>query len=372
MLSRGGRLGTLAVQALGEGRSLSCLESPADLADWAHPPVDGVLLDFPRRQRGIVYRQLRQRYRGPVLALLDSGDDGGGLPSDRGPLAILRRPFSGEELADVLGPLLAAADDAPATVGAFEPATPVRVGTELPVLSALSAPLSPAPAAQLLVSRVTLDRAEPRLHESRWDALVRRGLRPWQVAVGATAIVLLGLSFSAPSPCRSGCTNVAVAAGAAERNALAGIGALANSGVGSSPRAGVGGSAASGTGSTIIPGVPPPVTSLGGLISGLGGGGTSPPLLIAPLGGAAPIPPPSSPLPPPTTTTSPTATTKPTATTRPPTTTAPPPPTTEPPPPTTTTAPPPPTTEPPPPTTTTAPPPPTTEPPPPTTTTAPV
>jgi hypothetical protein len=85
MVSRGARLGTLAVQALGLGRPLACLESPADLDDWTSPPVDVVLLDFPRRQRGIVYRQLRQRYRGPVLALLDPGDDGGGCP----PTAVL-------------------------------------------------------------------------------------------------------------------------------------------------------------------------------------------------------------------------------------------------------------------------------------------
>src|SRR6266487_6305341 len=97
VLSRNGRLGTLAVQALGDARSLACFESPIDLADWARPPVGVVLMDFPRRDRGIVYRQLRQRYRGPVLALLDSGDEGGGLPEGRGPLATLQRPFSGEE-----------------------------------------------------------------------------------------------------------------------------------------------------------------------------------------------------------------------------------------------------------------------------------
>jgi DNA-binding response OmpR family regulator len=102
MLSRGGRLAAFAVQALGNGRSVACLDSPTELADWARPPVDLVLLDLPRHHRGIAYRQLRQRYRGPVLALLDDDDDGAGLPGDRGPLAVLHRPFSGEDLLNAL------------------------------------------------------------------------------------------------------------------------------------------------------------------------------------------------------------------------------------------------------------------------------
>src|ERR671930_2287566 len=124
VLSRTGRLGTLAAQALGDTRSLACFESPIDLADWARPPVDVVLMDFPRRDRGIVYRQLRQRYRGPVLALLDSGDDSGGLPEGRGPLATLQRPFSGEELSEVLGALIGPST-APPAVAPPAPPPPV-------------------------------------------------------------------------------------------------------------------------------------------------------------------------------------------------------------------------------------------------------
>jgi hypothetical protein len=160
VLSRTGRLGTLAVQALGHTRSLACLESPIDLADWARPPVDVVLMDFPRRDRGIVYRQLRQRYRGPVLALLDSGDEGGGLPEGRGPLATLQRPFSGDELSEVLGALLAPSTPPPAKVPAPPEASAPAVAPAPAVARAAPAMAPPAgPAPQ--VARATAPPAGP-------------------------------------------------------------------------------------------------------------------------------------------------------------------------------------------------------------------
>jgi len=350
MLSRGGRLGTFAVQTLGDGRSLACLESPADLDDWAHPPVDVVLLDFPRRYRGIIYRQLRQRYRGPVLALLDPGDDGGGLPSGRGPLAILHRPFSGDELSEVLAELLApGGEDRLAAVPAPNARRP-------PVPSS-------APAVHLLTSTATSDAAEGPSRRSRWRALARRGLRRWEVAVGVAVVMLLGLSFGTPNACRSGCTAVAEAGGAAGGAPGAASGLAAPGTVGLLP--GPGGSSASSTGSVSVPGAPPASSAMGGLTSSLSSGSGSPPLLVTTISsasGGGPVPPTSSAVSnPPTTSPSattrpPTTTTKPpTTTTRPPTTTAPPPPSTTAPAPTTT-APPPTTAA----TTTTAPPPPST------------
>jgi hypothetical protein len=371
MLSRGARLGTVAVRALGLGRSVACLESPADLDDWASPPVDVVLLDFPRRHRGIVYRQLRQRYRGPVLALLDPGDDGGGLPSNRGPLAILHRPFSGEELTEVLGTLLEPSDDdltAPAVVGAFEPAPATPPAPPSPPEATADPAPAPAPAPdpapdpgpQVLMTGEPADDGEDWAPPSRWEALARFGVRRWQVVLAGVAIALLGLSFGAPSQCRSGCHQVA---GAAD-GTLIGGGALLDPVTGTSSP-GLKGATASSTGSSAVPGAPPSVTSvIGGLISTLGGG-ASPPSLLGPLGTSGPIPVAGAVPPPtaaPTTTRAPTTTTRaattttkaPTTTTKPPATTAPPttaapttaPPTTAPP----TTAPPttaPPTTEPP-------------------------
>jgi hypothetical protein len=365
MLSRGGLLGTFAVQALGDGRALACLESPADLDDWAHPPVDVVLLDFPRRHRGIIYRQLRQRYRGPVLALLDPGDDGGGLPSDRGPLAILHRPFSGEELSEVLGELLTPAGaDRPAAAAA-----PSGQGTNGQGLDR-QGPDGHRPlgrpngsVVQLVVSGATLDAAEQPPRRSRWNALARRGLRRWEVGLGLAAIMLLGLAFGAPSGCRSGCTAVA-AAGGAEGGAPSTIAAIAGPGtVGVQP--GPGGSSASSTGSAAVPLVPPATSVIGSLISSLGSGSGSPLLVTTVSAGsiAGLVPPTSSPVSnPPTTRAATTTTTRP-ATTRAPTTTKPPAPTTTAPPPTTappapTTTAPPPTTAPPAPTTTAPPPPP--------------
>src|SRR6266536_31552 len=103
VLSRDRRLATIAGGLFDFGEALTCFSSPAELPDWLHPPVDAVVLDFPRRSRGIVYRQLRQRYHGPVLALLDPGEVQSGLPPNRGRLAVLHRPFSGEELSASLG-----------------------------------------------------------------------------------------------------------------------------------------------------------------------------------------------------------------------------------------------------------------------------
>jgi hypothetical protein len=161
MLSRGGRLATFALQALGNGTSVACLDSPADLVDWARPSVELVLLDLPRHRRGIAYRQLRQRYRGPVLAFLDPDDDGGGLPPDRGPLAILVRPFSGEDLSDALTELLAPS-------GELDASTTTAAATGAPPAS----DLDPAAAAPLALAAPEAPAAAGR---SRWRSLRRRG-----------------------------------------------------------------------------------------------------------------------------------------------------------------------------------------------------
>ena len=361
MLSRGERLATFAVQALGNGRSLVCLDSPAELADWDRPPIGMVLLDLPRHQRGIVYRQLRQRYRGPVLALLDPDDDGRGLPPDRGPLAILHRPFSGEELSDVLGRLLtppgevdasaptAGTGPPPPAPGPEAPPPPAGPGARppppLPGPSGSSVPLAPSAPSGLVVPSGSSGSPGPsgptpasRVAEHpvqgwagrwwRWSALAR-GLRRWEVVVGASALLLLGLSFGAGSGCGSGCVDMA---GATEGRSP---GALASPDVGPGPRPLPRGSTA--TQSTVPLGSAGPGTSwpapgtsvISGLISSLSTGTGSPSLLISSgsattAGGAllAGTPPTtSSPVSNPPTTSPPT--TSPPPTTKPPTTTAP-------------------------------------------------
>jgi hypothetical protein len=371
VLSRGGRLAGFATHTLGNGNghTLACLESPAELADWNRPAVDVVLLDFPRRSRGIVYRQLRQRYGGPVLALLDPGEDGG-LPASRGPLAVLHRPFSGDELFAVLDVLL----DPPPETAEPPPPPPEAAAPEpppAPVPQDDTPPVAPAAA------------VAPGAGRWRTRRLVWRGLRRWQLVAGATTLVLLGLSLGGHSGCQPSCAGVT--AGAAEshpgeRQADPGLrldpGSLTDPQPGSElvvpptlpqPAAGSGATATMGVGSLVsqlaAAAVAPPGT-------------TGQPLGVSPAAGATgggslttgSAPPASSPPPSPSGGTSPPATTPPA--TKPPATS---PPTTSPPvtsSPTTvpsTTAPPvtePSTTAPPP---TTAPPTPTTEIPPPTT-----
>jgi hypothetical protein len=380
VLSRGGRLAGFATHTLGNGNghTLACLESPAELADWSRPAVDVVLLDFPRRSRGIVYRQLRQRYRGPVLALLDPGEDGG-LPASQGPLAILNRPFSGGELSAVLDVLL---DPPPETAEPPPPPPPPEAPPPPPPAPAprKDAP-PPAPAAAVA----------PRARRSRMRRLARRGLRRWEIVAGATALVLLGLSLGGHGGCQSSCVGIGGAAGAAERNPT---GRQANLGLRLDP----GGLTDPQPGSELV--VPPtlaapqPATGgraaasmgVGSLVSHLAAaavappGATGQPLLVSPAAGttgggslttgsAPPAPPPAGSPPPPRPSggTTPPATKPPATsppTTSPPATSPPPtvPPTTAPP--VTTPVTQPPTTVPSPPT---APPTPTTEIPPPTT-----
>jgi hypothetical protein len=105
MLSRDQGLASIAGQFVGRGQPLTCFSSPAEVPDWMRPPTGVVVLDFPKPVRAVVYRQLRRRYLGPVLALLDPEEHSSGLPTDHGRIAILRRPFTGEELSTSLNAL---------------------------------------------------------------------------------------------------------------------------------------------------------------------------------------------------------------------------------------------------------------------------
>src|SRR6266536_2781159 len=105
MLSRDQGLASIAGQLVGRGQPLTRFSSPADVPDWLRPPTRMVVLDYPKTARAVVYRQLRQRYQGPVLALLDPDEDSSGLPTDHGRIGTLHRPFTGEELSASLDEL---------------------------------------------------------------------------------------------------------------------------------------------------------------------------------------------------------------------------------------------------------------------------
>ena len=59
--------------------------------------ADLVVLDVPRAARTAAFEQLRRRYRGPVVVLVDRGDKRGGLPPDSR-RTLLARPFSTDDL----------------------------------------------------------------------------------------------------------------------------------------------------------------------------------------------------------------------------------------------------------------------------------
>src|SRR6266540_7504979 len=120
MISSDQGLAAIAGQLVGRGQPLTRFASPAEVPDWLRPPTGAVVLDFPRRVRGIVYRQLRLRYRGPVLALLGPDEDSSGLPTDHSRLGVLHRPFSGEDLSTSLDSLVGSAS----RNGAREPKSP--------------------------------------------------------------------------------------------------------------------------------------------------------------------------------------------------------------------------------------------------------
>ena len=415
VLSRDRGLATVAGELLDHGQPLTRFVSPAELPDWLSQPVAAVVLDFPRRARGIVYRQLRQRYQGPVVALLEPGETSSGLPTDRGRLEVVQRPFRGEQLSSTLAtlsgwkrdrarrvsaPALTAtpAGVEPALAGrsdiggiaAFSPATPVsgpgsRARGEA-IAASIGATLAlPPPPAEPATTGTALVGAGPAATAARSRARRRRGaarlrlgvvgkhrLKAVAVTLCASAALLVGITLSGDPGCRAAGCGIASAIG------TGGLPQAVLPGVSESPSARASGSGAgrppakgarAQTPAAPGPSITIPIASgVGDLLSGTSSSSGGAPLLV--VGGSGGSTPPAGGgsgggTPPATTrppgTTSPPATAPPTTappTTAPPTT---PPPTTAPP----TTAPPttePPTTEPP----TTAPPttdPPTTDPP---------
>jgi hypothetical protein len=64
--------------------------------------ADLVVLDVPRAGRIAAVNQLRRRYRGSVVVLVERGDNGRRLPPDQA-RTLLARPFSADELGAALG-----------------------------------------------------------------------------------------------------------------------------------------------------------------------------------------------------------------------------------------------------------------------------
>jgi outer membrane biosynthesis protein TonB len=325
LLSRDNGLASIVGVAVANGDRVAHIRSTSELADWSEDAVAAVVLDSRPHLHRQGYKQVRDRYRGPLVMLLDRGERHPSLPPD-GARRFLYRPFSAADVAAVLG------------------TPPPKLGTlETAVIDAWSRHAGPDAA----------KRPAGLSYRVSWGKSARRRLRAWAWTVAAMVGVLLVFSVSDQSPCGPGCTRVGAVAGA-----VAGA-SESPTPLTAQPLA-QGGDAAGGGGQGGQSATPPSQPGPGGvpLVSGIGGliDSISPVTAADPTPPAPPEPVPGVPSPTPPPTTAPPTTAPPT--TAPPTTA---PPTTAPP----TTAPPttaPPTTEPP----TTAPPttePPTTQPP---------
>jgi hypothetical protein len=116
LLSGEERLGVELLALVGEERRLNLIGSPAELARRGLAP-DVVLVDLPAERRGAGCRQVRHHYRGPLIVLLDQGEDDRDLPRDHN-RTLLTRPFWMHELATALA---ASAPAAPASDPAGHP-----------------------------------------------------------------------------------------------------------------------------------------------------------------------------------------------------------------------------------------------------------
>jgi hypothetical protein len=346
LLSRDPGLALIAGRLLGNGDRIAHYRSAAELTDWSTPVVAAVVLDSQPQARRLSYKQVRDRYDGPLVMLLDQGERRPDLPPD-GARQFLHRPFQAAELSRLLG-------SSSAELAPFEAA----------IIAAWS---RHATAEQAIRARRAAS------YRVGLRPSLRRRARAWAATVVALMGLLLVFGLSDQGPCSPGCTNFGGAvAGAAESGTpLTSLPPAAPAGGGGGAGGGPSSGSPAGSSQPPIPvGGLPIVTGVGGLIQSINPitqHDTTPPSGPEPVPGV-PAPPGVKPLPgssPPGTTPPPTIPpgTSPPPITNPPTTA---PPTTEPPttaPPTTappTTAPP--TTEPP----TTAPPttaPPTTEPP---------
>jgi hypothetical protein len=342
LLSRDPGLASITGRLLANGDRIAHYRSAAELSNWSSPTVASVVLDSQPQARRLSYKQVRDRYDGPLVMLLDKGERRPDLPPD-GARHFLHRPFKAADLSKLLG-------TPTAELGPFEAAIIAAWSRHATAEQAVRARRGPS-------------------YRINWRPSLRRRARAWAATVVALMGLLLVFGLSDQGPCPSGCTSFGGAvAGAAENDVpqTSASGAVAGGGGAAKPPSGS--SATSSQPPTPTSGFPV-VTGVGGLIQSINPISTSdttPPAGPSPVAG---VPAPPGTNPPPTTappTTDPPTTAPPTTdppTTAPPTTA---PPTTDPPttaPPTTdppTTAPPttdPPTTDPP----TTAPP--TTEPP---------
>jgi hypothetical protein len=315
LLSSDRGLVSVASHVLQNGNRMDHFASPVEVADWADPEVAAVVLDSEARARRHSYKLVRQRYRGPLIMVLDRGDRRPDLPPDVA-RRFLYRPFKVADLATLLAapqPRIGPFEDAVITAwtrhASTEPPRPT-----LPRQAPTATPTQPP--------RPTLPRQAPVVPKRRaWRSTAQGRLRVWAATIAALSLLLLVIGLSNRGSCGPGCANlggVGGVAGASESPVPLTAGAT-QSRIGG----GAGGAQPPGSSSTPAPG-PASVPGLGvPLTAGVGG------LIdaISPITATDTAPPPAAPMPlpgvPPPPTTAPPTTAPPTTappTTAPPTT----------------------------------------------------
>jgi hypothetical protein len=165
---------------LSNGDRITHLRSPVELSDWSASSVAVVVLDSQPQARRLSYKQVRDRYDGPLVMLLDKGERRPDLPPD-GARHFLHRPFRVAELSKLLG------TPGP-QLGQFEAA----------IIAAWSRHATAEQAAQA--------RRGPS-YRIDWRPSLRRRVRAWAATVVALVGLLLVFVLSDQGSCGSACTS---------------------------------------------------------------------------------------------------------------------------------------------------------------------
>jgi hypothetical protein len=190
LLSRDPGLASITGRLLSNGDRIAHFRSAAELSNWSTPAVAAVVLDSRPQARRLSYKQVRDRYDGPLVMLLDKGERRPDLPPD-GARQFLHRPFRVAELSKLLG-------TPTAELGKFEAAIIAAWSRHATAEQAVKAQRGPS-------------------YRINWRPSLRRRARAWAATVVALMGLLLVFGLSDQSPCTPGCTNFGGAvAGAAE------------------------------------------------------------------------------------------------------------------------------------------------------------
>jgi hypothetical protein len=192
LLSRDAGLALTVGRLLSNGDQIARFNSAAELTDWSTPEVAAVVLDSQPNARRLSYKQVRERYHGPLVMLLERDERQPDLPPD-GARRFLHRPFKVTELSSLL--------DAP-----------------MPQVGSLEAAIIAVWSRHAIAEQVVRPPRDPSYRVSSRRPSRRRPARTWAATIVALVGLLLVFGLSGQwGSCGSGCTKFGGAiAGAAE------------------------------------------------------------------------------------------------------------------------------------------------------------